>query len=98
MNTRIKIIKRNRSAENERSQENRVVDSATTLPGKNKTRDMVSTVKSWIAELNDRKRLQPHSFSPLPVIAMSLHRQMPGQLEITAFSSKSPHIVRCSYD
>jgi hypothetical protein len=33
------------------------------------TREMVSTVKSWIAELQQRKRAQVHSFSHLPVIA-----------------------------
>ncbi len=33
------------------------------------TREMVSTVKSWIAELQQRKRAQTHSFSPLPVMA-----------------------------
>ena len=69
MNTRIKLIKRNRNAEDEdRSQVNPVVDSPAAEQG-NKTRDMVNTVKSWIAELNDRKRMQPHSFSPLPVVA-----------------------------
>ena len=68
MNTRIKIIKRNRNAE-DRSQVNPVVDSSATESGNNKRRDMVNTVKSWIAELNERKRMQPHSFSPLPVVA-----------------------------
>lgn len=68
MNTRIKIIKRNRNAE-DRSQVNPLAGSPAAQPATNKTRDMVNTVKSWIAELNDRKRIQPHSFSPLPVVA-----------------------------
>jgi hypothetical protein len=33
------------------------------------TRDMASTVKSWIAELQQRKRSQVYSFPSLPVIA-----------------------------
>jgi len=57
MNTRIKIIKRHESLEN------RAVDSTKTQPREIKTRDMVNTVKSWIAELNDRKRIQRHSFA-----------------------------------
>jgi hypothetical protein len=36
------------------------------------TREMVSTVKSWIAELQQRKRAQVHGFSHLPVI--TVHR------------------------
>jgi len=35
------------------------------------TREMVSTVKSWIAELQDRKRAQRQSFALLPVTATS---------------------------
>ena len=71
MNTRIKIIKRNRNAEDEdKSTVNQAVASTKAQPGENKTRDMVNTVKSWIVELNDRKRIQPHSFSSL-FIAMS---------------------------
>jgi hypothetical protein len=33
------------------------------------TREMVGTVKSWIAEFQDRKRAQRHSFALLPVTA-----------------------------
>ena len=65
MNTRIKIIKRDRNAENE----NGLVESSNPQPAENKTRDTVQTVKSWIAEFKDRQRLQPHSFSPLPAVA-----------------------------
>lgn len=68
MNTRIKIIKRNGEAEAEaKSTGNGAVDSTKAQLGENKTREMVNTVKSWIAELNERKRIQPHSFSPLPI-------------------------------
>ena len=66
MNTRIKIVKRNRNAEDaNKSEVEPAVDSTNAPPAKNKTRAMVNTVKSWIAELNERKRLQAHSFSPL---------------------------------
>lgn len=67
MNTRIKIIKHGVDAEAEtESQLNRDADSPDQQ--QNKTREMVNTVKSWIAELKDRKHIQPHSFSPLPVV------------------------------
>jgi hypothetical protein len=67
MNTRIKIVKHKRNAQDEnKSPVNRVVDSNNAQPAENRTRDMVNTIKSWIAELNERKRIQPHSFAPLP--------------------------------
>lgn len=31
------------------------------------TRDMVSTVKTWITELQERKRSQLRTFPPLPI-------------------------------
>ena len=71
MDTRIKIIKQNRRAEDSKSQVNQVSNSTNARAAETKTRDMVNTVKSWIAELKDRKRIQPHSFSPLPVVALS---------------------------
>ena len=39
------------------------------------TREMVSTVKSWIVALQQRKRLQGHSFVPLPVIPTAAANQ-----------------------
>ena len=41
------------------------------------TREMVSTVKSWIAELQQRKRGQVHGFSHLPVITTAPASQNP---------------------
>jgi hypothetical protein len=41
------------------------------------TREMVSTVKSWIAELQQRKRAQVHGFSHLPVITSAPVSQNP---------------------
>ena len=41
------------------------------------TREMVSTVKSWIAELQQRKRGQVHGFSGLPVITTAPVSQNP---------------------
>jgi hypothetical protein len=68
MNTRIKIIKRNAGDEDK---SNRAVDSTKAQPGENRTRDVVNTVKSWIVEMNERKRIQSHSFAPLPVTKIS---------------------------
>jgi hypothetical protein len=39
-------------------------------PIERSTREMESTVKSWIGELQKRKRAQVHSFSHLPVTAI----------------------------
>jgi hypothetical protein len=39
------------------------------------TREMVSTVKSWVAELQQRKRAQALVFPGLPVIAAAQVRQ-----------------------
>ena len=64
MKSSIKIIKRKQDAESN--------DLNTSKPEKSvepSTREMVSTVKSWIAELQQRKREQSSSFSQLPVIA-----------------------------
>ena len=41
------------------------------------TREMVSTVKSWIAEFQQRKRAQVHGVSHLPVITTAPVSQNP---------------------
>ncbi|HUS12499.1 MAG TPA: hypothetical protein VMZ30_18670 [Pyrinomonadaceae bacterium] len=72
MKSSIKIIKRKqnedaidlKTAEGEKSVEQ-------------STREMVSTVKSWIAELQQRKRAQVHGFSHLPVITSAPVSQNP---------------------
>ena len=72
MRTGIKIIKRKaegdandlRTATGEKSVEQT-------------TREMVSTVKSWIAEVQQRKRTERHSFSPLPFIPRIAETQNP---------------------
>ena len=62
MKSSIKIIKRKRDED---------ANDLKTSEGENSversTREMVRTVKSWIAELQERKRAQAHSFSRLTV-------------------------------
>ena len=64
MKSPIKIIKRKLK---EDSSELKTPESM--RPAEPNTREMVSTVKSWIAELQQRKNAQSRSFSQLPVIA-----------------------------
>jgi hypothetical protein len=64
MQSSIKVIKRKQGEE-----ANDLKTSAGEKSVEQNTREMVSTVKSWIAELQQRKRAQAHSFSPLPVMA-----------------------------
>jgi hypothetical protein len=64
MQSSIRVIKRKRGEE--------AINSKTPAAEKSveqNTREMVSTVKSWITELQERKRAQVPSFSPLPVMA-----------------------------
>ena len=64
MRTSIKIIKPDRpEARNElrTAQPEKSVEQS--------TREIVGTIKSWIAELQERKRAQRHSFALLPVTA-----------------------------
>ena len=66
MKSSIRIIKRKHDEDESDSQ----------IPGgkqperkpRERTREMVSNVKSWIAELQQRKRGESRSFSPLPVV------------------------------
>ena len=70
MKASVKIIKRKQSEESN--------ELNTSKPEKSvelSTREMVSTVKSWIAELQQRKRDQASSFSQLPVIATASANQ-----------------------
>ena len=69
MRSSIKIIKKRdqdsidlKSAESQKSVEQ-------------STREMVSTVKSWVAELQERKRAQALVFPGLPVLATAQVRQ-----------------------
>ena len=64
MRTSIKVIKPNRP---EATRE--VLTPQLEKSVEQTTREIVSTVKSWIAELQDRKRNQRHSFALLPVAA-----------------------------
>jgi hypothetical protein len=70
MKPSVRVIKQNREEQPKES---------TTPQGEKSversTREMVSTVKSWIVELQQRKRLQCHSFVPLPVIATAAANQ-----------------------
>ena len=57
MKTAIKIVKRNRDEESHDSQICKREKSV-----EQNTREMVGTVKSWIVEVQQRKRTQIHSF------------------------------------
>lgn len=56
----IRVIKRRQDAD-----ESDFKTSEDEISVERSTREMVSTVKSWIAELQERKRTQAHSFSRL---------------------------------
>jgi hypothetical protein len=60
MKSSIKIIKRKTDDQPQESKPSESKDSV-----ERGTREIVSTVKSWIAELQQKKRAQSHSFSPL---------------------------------
>ena len=64
MKSSIKIVKRKRD---EDSKDLRTSEGEKSV--ERSTREMVSTVKSWIAELQERKRAQNQSFSHLTVFA-----------------------------
>jgi hypothetical protein len=64
MKSSIRVIKRQEAAE-----ANDLKTSVGEKSVEQNTREMVSTVKSWIAELQQRNRAQAHLFSPLPVMA-----------------------------
>jgi len=64
MKSSIRIIKRKRG---EDSRDLKTPEGEKSV--ERSTREMVSVVKSWIAELQQRKRAGGHSFSHLPVIA-----------------------------
>lgn len=57
MNASIKIVKRKRDEE-----PNDLKTSAPEKSAERSTREMVSTLKSWIAELQKRNRAQSRSF------------------------------------
>ena len=70
MKSSIKIIKRKQGAKHKPDEDsNEMKTSEGEKSAKGSTREMVSTVKSWIAELQQRKSSQSRSFSQLPVIA-----------------------------
>jgi hypothetical protein len=70
MKSSIKIIKRKRD---EDSIDLKPAESEKSI--EQSTREMVGTVKNWIAELQQRKRAQAHVFPQLPVIAVAQLRQ-----------------------
>ena len=80
MKSSIRIIKRKPVEEENDSQTSVHETSVDRKPGET-NREMVSTVKSWIAELQQRKRAEGRSFSSLPVIAIPepKHIERPGQ-------------------
>jgi len=72
MATRVKIVKRNQPREAITA-----LESDTQKSHEETTREMVRTIKSWVTELQDRKRRQPHSLPDFPVVAV-LPEQIPG--------------------
>jgi hypothetical protein len=63
MKSGIKIIKRNRDHGSNNVPTPNVEQSV-----ERSTREMVSTVKTWIAELQQRKRAEVHSFPEFPAV------------------------------
>jgi len=75
MKSSIKIIKRKQGAKHKPDEDsNEMKTSEGEKSAKGSTREMVSTVKSWIAELQQRKRVKPDSFPGVPVIAPAASR------------------------
>jgi hypothetical protein len=60
MKTSIRIIKRGQYKTS-----NELKTSEAGKSAAQSTREMVSTVKSWVTEFRQRERAQSHSFSPL---------------------------------
>jgi hypothetical protein len=76
MQPSIKIIKRKQDEKHKRDEDsNELKTSHAEKSVEQSTREMVSTVKSWITELQQRKRAQGHLFPPLPVIATAPVRE-----------------------
>jgi len=69
MKTTIKVIKRQQAADAEDAKEVPIEKSI-----ERSTRETVITVKSWIAELKQRKRDMNHSFVPLPAVVTGRSR------------------------
>jgi hypothetical protein len=63
MTSAIKIIKRKQAGDS-----NNLATCNSEQSVEQSTREMVSTVKSWIAELQQRKRAETHSFPSLPAV------------------------------
>jgi hypothetical protein len=75
MKSSIKIIKRKQGAKHKPDEDsNEMKTSEGEKSAKGSTREMVSTVQSWIAELQQRKRAKAHSFPAVPVIAPAASR------------------------
>jgi hypothetical protein len=72
MKSSIKIIKRKQDEDS-----NELKGSEGERSVERSTREMVTTIKSWIIELQQRKRDQGHSFSDLPVTATAPVSQNP---------------------
>ena len=70
MKSSVKIIKRRRDEDS-----NDLKTSDGEKPVERGTREMVSTVKSWITELQKRKGAQGHSFAHLTVVATAPESQ-----------------------
>jgi hypothetical protein len=69
MKSPIKVIKRKQDEKHKQDEGSPDVEAPEDeRSSERSTRKMASTVKSWIAELQQKKHAQDHSFSPLPAL------------------------------
>ena len=65
MATTVKVIKKNRQPET-----NVLINSEIQITPEPSTRDVVRTIKSWVAEFQDRKRHQTRTLPDFPVVVV----------------------------
>ena len=68
MKSSIKIIKRSQDEEHKEEEDSKELKAPQGEKSvEQTTREVASTIKGWIAELQQRKRAQDHSFPPFSV-------------------------------
>ena len=65
MATTVRLVKKNKEQET-----NATVNSEAEKPHEPSTRDLVHTIKSWVAEFQDRKRHQTRTLPDFPVVVV----------------------------
>jgi len=71
MKASIKIVKRRRDERHNLGEDSNESKPETQMSVERSTSEIVSTVKSWIVELQERKRAQDRSFPPFNVATAS---------------------------